>query len=171
VGSEDFQGPHCEELVSADGPTIDQLVEDGTLRVEYRPVAFLSAYSTRALNAAVCVNRAGGSPAFKMMHEQLFAHQPPEGSDGLSNAQLTSYADQALGGQRPAVATCIDDGTFDSWGSSATDAFSKATSNYPSGASTPTVLLDGTLVSATDLASYLSDPAAFRTAVEELAAG
>jgi protein-disulfide isomerase len=166
VAYEDFQCPHCEEFESTVGSTIDKDVANGSLRVEYRPVAFLSAYSTRALNAAVCVNQAGGSAAFAKFHHTLFAHQPAEGGSGLSNDQLITYANQALGKPDASVATCINGGVFDDWARSATDAFSKATSNYPSGSSTPTVLLNGKVVSTADLLTVDAFQAAVHKAAE-----
>jgi protein-disulfide isomerase len=165
VAYEDFQCPHCEEFETTFGPTVAKNIADGKLQVEYRPVAFLSEYSTRALNAAVCVNKYGGVAAFKKFHGTLFANQPPEGGSGLPNSQLITLADQAMGKSDPAVATCINDNTFSDWVSSATNAFSKATANYPTGASTPTLVLNGTLLPSSALASV----AAFQAAIDHAA--
>jgi protein-disulfide isomerase len=167
VAYEDFQCPHCEEFESQLGATVDKNITDGKLRVEYRPVSFLDEYSTRALNAAVCVNRAGGTAAFKKFHDTLYANQPPEGGSGLPNSRLITYANQSLGKSNASVASCINDETFKDWTVSATDAFSKATAHYPSGASTPTVLMNGQVVSAADLVQYQGNPTAFQAAIDK----
>lgn len=165
VAYEDFQCPNCKNFEATMGDTVAKNVQDGTLKVEYRPVAFLSKYSTRALNAAVCVHRAGGADAFSKFHNLLFTNQPPEGGDGLPNSQLITYANQALGTSSPAVEKCINDGTFDDWASSATDSFSKATANYPSGPSTPTLVLNGQVMTSDQLAS----PESFQAAIDQAA--
>jgi protein-disulfide isomerase len=139
---EDFQCPVCRQVEAIIGPTVDRYVENGTVRVEYRPIAFLDAastteYSSRALNAAACVLDERGTDAFVRMHDLLFADQPPEGTDGLSDAQLTALAARA-GAGRETVAGCIDDQRFASWAAAATEQASKDGVN-----ATPTILVDG----------------------------
>jgi protein-disulfide isomerase len=63
---EDFLCPICRRFEEQTGGMIAQLVADGTVRVRYRPLAFLDRlstddYSTRALNAAAVVADAAGS--------------------------------------------------------------------------------------------------------------
>lgn len=139
---EDFQCPVCEAFEDADGTMLNQKTADGTLKVEYRPIAFLDGmsstnYSSRALNAAACVRDEATIAAWKAYHDLLFKEQPDEGSAGLSDAQLTTLASRA-GATVPAVGRCIAANTFKNWVSSATEAASK-----DGVAGTPTVRLNG----------------------------
>jgi protein-disulfide isomerase len=140
---EDFQCPVCASFEAANGATLDQLVQDGTVRLVYHPIAFLDRasttdYSTRALNAAgVVLDRAGVEP-FARFHDLLFAAQPPEGGAGLSDDRLVDLAAQA-GASGEAVGQGIRDRVFGDWVRQVTDAASRAGVN-----ATPTVLVDGT---------------------------
>jgi protein-disulfide isomerase len=138
---EDFQCPVCRQVEAIIGPTVDRFVEDGTVRVEYRPIAFLdeastTEYSSRALNAAACVLDERGSGAFVRMHDLLFSEQPPEGTAGLSNEQLATLATRA--GASREVGGCIDGERFAGWVDAATEQASKDGVN-----ATPTILADG----------------------------
>jgi protein-disulfide isomerase len=139
---EDFQCPVCRQVEAIIGPTVDRFVDNGTVRVEYRPIAFLdaastTAYSSRALNAAACVLDERGTGAFVRMHGLLFDEQPAEGTAGLSDDQLTTLAARA-GADREAVSGCIDDERFAGWVDAATERASKDGVN-----ATPTILVDG----------------------------
>lgn len=139
---EDFQCPVCRQVEAIVGPTVDRLVESGTVRVEYRPIAFLdaastTAYSSRALNAAACVLDERETGAFVRMHDLMFSEQPPEGTAGLSDEQLSALAARA-GANNEVVGGCIDDERFAGWVDAATEQASKDGVN-----ATPTILLDG----------------------------
>lgn len=149
---EDFQCPVCKSFEDLDAATMQKYVDDGTLKVEYRPVAILdrsstTEYSTRALNAAACVSNATDVATWKKFHDLLYANQPPEQTAGLTDDQLVTYATQAGAGSA-AVGTCIKDRTFGDWSSSATEAFSKAGLS-----GTPTVQLNGQTVDNSTLSS------------------
>jgi protein-disulfide isomerase len=138
---EDFQCPACRAVESYLDPTIDEYVEQGTVRVVYRPMAFLddastTAYSSRALGAAGCVLDQAGREAFVRMHDLLFDNQPAEGTEGLSDDQLIDLAVRA-GAERSTVASCVDDERFAGWVAAATDQASKDGIT-----STPTLLID-----------------------------
>jgi len=140
---EDFQCPACRATEAYLRPTIDRLVEDGTVRIEYHPIAFLDAasttdYSSRALGAAACVLDRAGIDAYLRMHDLLYLNQPPEGSAGLTDDQLADLAQQA-GADRAAVAACMEEGTFAAWVDAATEQASKDDVN-----ATPTLLVNGT---------------------------
>jgi protein-disulfide isomerase len=145
---EDYQCPACRATEAYLRPTIDRLVENSSVRVEYHPIAFLDAasttdYSSRALAAAACVLDQAGDDAYLRMHDLLYLNQPPEGSAGLSDDQLADLAQQA-GANRAAVADCMDRGTFAGWVQAATEQASKDGVN-----ATPTVLANGTEVTFT----------------------
>lgn len=145
---EDFQCPACRATEAYLRPTVDRLVAEGAVRVEYHPIAFLdnastTDYSSRALGAAACVLDTAGDDAYLRMHDLLFLNQPPEGSAGLSDDQLADLAQQA-GADRGAVADCMGQGRFAGWVVAATEQASEEGVTQ-----TPTLLVDGTLLELT----------------------
>lgn len=139
---EDFQCPACKQMEELIGETLTQGIDDKTISVEYRPVAFLDGqsttdYSSRALATAACVLDQDGADTYFALHDLLFTNQPEEGTAGLSDEELAGLAEQA-GADKAAVEKCQDDGTFDGWAKSATDDWSKAGFT-----GTPTILVDG----------------------------
>jgi protein-disulfide isomerase len=139
---EDLQCPICKAFESRAGGTLAQLVASGTVVVHYHPMAFLDSsanqqYATRALNAAAVVLNAAGDGAFQKFHDLLYAHQSPETGPGLTDAQLTAYAQQ-VGVRGPAVEKAIDDLTYGDWVKKVTDQASK-----DGVTGTPTVLVGG----------------------------
>ncbi|HEX8498550.1 MAG TPA: thioredoxin domain-containing protein, partial [Actinomycetales bacterium] len=135
---EDFQCPACRDFESLSGATLAGFVADGTVKVEYRPVAILdrfssTEYSSRALNAAGCVI-AAAPQQFTRFHSLLFANQPAESSAGLDDARLTALGQQV--GAR--IGTCVTDQTYSGWAARVTDQASK-----DGLAGTPTVQVDG----------------------------
>jgi protein-disulfide isomerase len=136
---EDFQCPICQSFEQNVGPTIDQLREDGKIKVEYRSIAFLDRmsstnYSTRSLNAAACV-RDSSPDAYEKFHDLLFENQPPENTAGLPDSKLVDLAKQAGATN---VEQCIKDTQFKDWTAKVTDAASKDGVN-----GTPTVRVNG----------------------------
>jgi protein-disulfide isomerase len=171
IAYEDFQCPICDDLETTYGTLMAKNIADGKLSIEYRPVTFLdrsslNQYSSRALNAAVCVAKYGGITDFKKYHDYLFAHQPKEDTAGPENSALISDATSIMGKAVPAVASCINGGSFDAWGTSATNEWSKTTSKYPSGESTPTLVMNGTLVPTSE---YTSGAATFQAFIDKSA--
>jgi protein-disulfide isomerase len=137
---EDFICPACkgwEEQVSG---YVDEQVESGALRVEYRPIAFLddastTDYSSRAANAAACVFDNDGTEVFHEYHDLLFDNQPAEGGPGLDDAQLIDLAAQAGADD---VESCVENQDFEDW---VVDANDQASQNNV--VSTPTILVEG----------------------------
>lgn len=111
----DFMCPSCGDFHSSYATTLDRLRNEGQITVEYRPVTFLDGesttrYSSRAAAAAACV--ANASPhKYASFLSQLYAHQPAQGSSGLSDQELKSLA-SAAGAD---AAECIDSGTYLAW--------------------------------------------------------
>lgn len=162
---EDFQCPFCAQFEQALSSTLDQNVDDGTIRIVYRPLAFLDRasttdYSSRALETAACTLDDGGTEAFFALHTALFANQPPEGGEGLSDEELATLAGDA-GADADVVAQCQDDDTYAGWVKAATDAASK-----DGVSSTPTYLVDGEQVEFTDVTSA---PTALQEAIDAAA--
>jgi protein-disulfide isomerase len=137
---EDFICPVCGEFEKADAKGIEQIAKDGTANFRYHSLGFLDAnsspagYSTRAASAAAAMPNV---TAWKKFHDLLYAHQPKEGTAGLSNKQLISYGKQA-GAKDPALSKAINGSTYKSWVSKITDAASKGNVT-----GTPTVRIDG----------------------------
>ena len=163
---EDLQCPACRAFEEAQHATLERWAKQGVIRLVYKPVAFLdrastTGYSTRALIAAAAVVDSAPA-AFPAFHDLLYAHQPAEGSAGLTDAQLVDYAVQA-GAPRDAVASALATRRYQGWTVQRTEDFS---TRYTS---TPTVLVNGTVVAPDDPTSVIST-ASLRAAVAKAAA-
>lgn len=152
---EDFQCPICRTFEEQSGAFLDDLVKKGEITVEYRIFAFLDGqssteYSTRSGSAAMAVLDKSGVATFKKFHGLLFANQPPEGGEGLSDATLIDLAEQA---GATGVSQDIEDQTFAPW---IRKALAAGKANGIGG--TPTVEVDGKPVNATqaDLAAAIA---------------
>ena len=124
VLTEDFQCPACASFEAQTGPFLQSLVASGDIEIEYRPVAFLdnassNEYSSRSLNAAMCVLDADGVGAYKQMHDLLYARQPAEGGAGPDDDELFATAQEA---GYTGSAECIDQKRFGPWISDAYEA-------------------------------------------------
>jgi protein-disulfide isomerase len=114
----DFQRTNAEQL--------QPLVKDGAVTMEVHPIAILTShsngtrYSLRAANAAACV--ANYSPnSFWSFNNSLFDNQPKEGGSGLTDAQLKQRATAAGANAGTSISSCIDDGTYKNWVTTASD--------------------------------------------------
>lgn len=115
---QDYMCPYCGQFERANRPDLEQLVDDGTVRLVIHPLAFLDAqsagsrYSSRAANAAVTVaqHQPDKLLAFNAI---LYDRQPAEGSEGLSDDQIAELA-RTVG---------VDDATIQRFGSEETTAF------------------------------------------------
>lgn len=140
--AEDLQCPVCKQFEETSGDKLRELAESGDAKIEYRGVAFLdrassTEYSSRALNAWACVADQGDEDAWSAFHQAMYAQQPAEGGEGLTDAQLVDIATEA-GADEDAVTSCIDDGTYRDW---VTYTTGQATDAGIDG--TPTVFVDG----------------------------
>lgn len=137
----DYMCPACGAFESANGEELDRLVEDGTARLELRPISFLdrtsngTEYSTRTANAIATV--ADGAPEqVWAFHRALYAAQPEEGTDGLDDERIAEIAEEA--GVPAAVVDRFEERTYDGWVASVTEeAFDSGVTG------TPTVKVDG----------------------------
>ncbi|MFI2103038.1 DsbA family protein [Isoptericola sp. NPDC019693] len=149
----DYMCPVCGQFEQVNAADIDEMVGAGDATVVYHPVSILDRlsagtdYSTRSGAAAAYV--ADKAPeAFPAFHAALFTNQPAENTEGLSDEQLASYAEEA--GAPADVASAIEDGTarqtFGQYVHSATQEATadEALQNPQSGSfGTPTVVVDG----------------------------
>jgi len=160
----DYFCPICGQFEDANGDQLTTWLESGAANVEIFPMAILdrasqgTKYATRAANAAACV--ADSSPdQYYDFHNILFANQPEEGTEGLSDEELIAFTEEAGVSEPGTVAKCIDDQKFKSW---VADARTRAQngpifdSNVAKIAGTPTVIVNGLKYT-----GALDDPKAF----------
>ncbi|BDU08877.1 DsbA family protein [Nocardia cyriacigeorgica] len=112
----DLQCPICKLFEEANGQVLADGVANGSVKVEYNIASFLDEMSTtdfssRGANAAYCVTDTGVDK-FQAWLQAMFAQQPPEGGNGLSDEQLIEIA-KSVGYTDPSVAQCITDRTYD----------------------------------------------------------
>jgi protein-disulfide isomerase len=137
----DYMCPYCRRFERDNAADIQELVDRGVALLVIHPIAILdrlsegTMYSTRAAAAAYAV--AAGSPQhFGAFNTALFRDQPPEGSPGLSEGELTEVAEGV--GIAKAVGDTFADDQFLRAATSATAAAVDAGLQ-----GTPTVLLTG----------------------------
>ena len=160
----DYFCPICGQFEDANGDQLTTWLESGAANVEIFPMAILdrasqgTKYATRAANAAACV--ADSSPdQYYGFHNILFANQPEEGTEGLSDEELIAFTEEAGVSNPSAIAECIDEQTFKGW---VADARTRAQngpifdSNVEKIAGTPTVIVNGLKYT-----GALDDPKAF----------
>jgi protein-disulfide isomerase len=142
---EDFMCPACKQAEDLNDAQFDAWIKEGSAKIIYKPVSILdrfsqgTEYSTRAASAAAAVIDIKPD-AFLTFHTLLYANQPAENSNGLTDAQLVDYAVQA-GVDKAAIEPAITTQKFKGWVADTTDAFSKA--GYTG---TPTIVVNGTKV-------------------------
>ncbi len=162
----DFICPWCAQFELTQAETLDELRSQGIVDVYYHPLSYLdpqssgTQYSTRAASAAALV--AQESPEFFLdFVKLLMANQPPEGSTGLSDDQIQSFALAA--GVSDAVVAKIPDHEYAGWVRSASEAASKRGVVY-----TPTIGFNGGIQDPTDPASVQwTQEGALRQAITE----
>lgn len=160
---QDFMCPYCGRFEQANGETLAQLVDEGTVRMEIHPMSFLDAasngseYSTRSANAFVTAAKADPEHTLDF-NAALYAKQPAEGSRGLTDEQI---AQLALGaGIDQAVVDTFTDMQYEDWVKEGTK------DDFASGITgTPTVMIDGETFS-----GDLYTPGPLATAIETAAA-
>jgi protein-disulfide isomerase len=147
----DFICPWCAHFEITQAETLDELRAAGLVDVYYHPLAYLDGassgteYSTRAASAAVLVYQEAPE-SFLEFVQQLMENQPAEGSAGLTDEQIQSFA--SLAGVSDAVVAKIPDHEYAAWVRSASDEASKAGVAY-----TPTLGINGAIQDPTDAAS------------------
>jgi protein-disulfide isomerase len=138
----DFLCPYCRRFELSSGPTLALMVADREISIAYHPMDFLdeastTRYSTRAAAASGCAADQG---RFADYAHALFAHQPPEGGAGLSDAELAGLAPEA-GLAEAEFAACLSGGQYLDW-----PPFVTARATAAGVSATPTVLVAGAMV-------------------------
>jgi protein-disulfide isomerase len=165
----DYGCPYCNQFETTNGAQIEELVAAGYATLEVHPISILdrvfagSEYPTRAANAMACV--AAEEPnAFLDANAALFANQPAEGTEGLTDDGIREILDGA-GALNDEVSACIGDRRYEGWVVAATeratsdpDLANPDTGNF----GTPTVLVNGVRYT-----GPLDDASAFATFVAQ----
>lgn len=145
----DYLCPNCGLFEERNGEQLREWIGNEAATVEYHPLAIFTAkaqgYSLRAANAAACV--AEYQPdAFFAFHEALFAEQPEENSEGLSDEQILEIAADADVTTNSRFESCVTEQRFRRWVNEATQ---RALAGPISGTdvaaieSTPTIIVNG----------------------------
>lgn len=147
----DYLCPNCGVFEERNGAQLRTWLEKGAATVEYHPIAIFTSksngtqYALRAANAAACI--AEFSPdEFFAFHEALFADQPEENTDGLSDVDLVETAESVGVGNLGNIEDCVQTQRFRSWVIEATQRAVSgpiASSDVASVESTPTIIVNG----------------------------
>jgi protein-disulfide isomerase len=140
----DFQCPFCRQFELASGEALTEMATGGLISLAYHPMNFLDAastthYSTRAVASSGCAADGG---RFAEYTHALFVNQPPEGSAGLTDAELVEIG-RSVGLPDAAFADCVQEGRYLDWPPYVTAMAASRGVN-----ATPTVLVDGEAVPA-----------------------
>jgi protein-disulfide isomerase len=140
---EDFMCPICHEFETESGATLKQLAAAHKVTLRYHPIAILdrasngTEYSTRSAGAAAAAAQGG---KFIEYHDVLYANQPAENSNGLTDAKLIDLG-KSVGLTSSAFADAVNGKTYTAW---ATQVTGTAAANGVNG--TPTVKVAGKVV-------------------------
>jgi protein-disulfide isomerase len=136
---EDFHCPHCADFEEQLGPTLTAAQNQGQVKIELYPMAFIDQGSTAAANALACAAEAGIGQGYYL---SLFANHTLRWSD----EQLVDLAGKLGGPDSGSFASCVTGKAHASWVSSI-----NAAANSNGVTATPTMFLDGSPVSIADL--------------------
>jgi protein-disulfide isomerase len=141
----DFGCPACANFESATSQALSTYVDQDQIRLRYRLVSAIdrtspNEFSRRSIAAAGCVLEQEDPQVWSDFKASVYAGQPPEGEDGLSDTQLIGLA-TAAGADEAEVTECVDEGRWLDWADAVDD---QAAGDY---SATPTIFVDGERVS------------------------
>jgi len=102
----DFGCPHCATFSETVHQLIDAYVADGTLKITFKPLSFVTPNSPTAAAAGLCAADQG---MFWEMHDAMFNLLSTQGSSAFAANTLTSVAAE-LGLDEDAFGDCLNDG-------------------------------------------------------------
>ena len=139
----DYQCPACAAFFNQDQPAlIKNYVDTNKISFTFVPFSFIGSESVAAAQAAYC---AGDQGKYWQYHDQLYNDQHGENQGYFSTSRLEGYA-QTLGLNMDQFKQCFEGGKYkDQVQSDYNYAVSKNVN------STPSFLVDGQLVTPTDL--------------------
>ncbi|HEX5860121.1 MAG TPA: thioredoxin domain-containing protein [Microbacterium sp.] len=143
----DFMCPVCGDFEAAYGPSIEGLVDDGSITLDIHPISILdrasqgTEFSTRAANAMYCVAVSDADASLPFMNA-MFENQPAEATPGLSDEQILAIAS---GVGVTDIDDCVTDGTYAKY---VTDMTAKTpVAPGAAGIGTPTIAVNGEVIS------------------------
>jgi protein-disulfide isomerase len=138
---EDFMCPVCNHFEQQSGATLKGYISSNKITLRYHPVSILdrasngTEYSTRSAGAAAAAAEEG---KFIELHDVLYANQPEENSNGLTNDKIIELA-KSVGLTSDKFVKAVNDGTYKPWATKVTETFS---ARHFTG--TPTIVVNGT---------------------------
>jgi len=130
----DFQCPFCKQFEEQSGETINQLADEGKVRVVFHPVSFIGAESKAAANAFGCAIDEGRGEEFI---PAVYAEQRAENSGVFTEDKLIAIGG-SVGASGDAFESCVQDNSYAVW---VDDVAARA--NDTGITQTPTVQLEG----------------------------
>lgn len=115
----DYMCPACNQFEQAYAAQIQSWVDDGSVTVNYHPLTILdrlssgTEYSSRAAAAAVCAADVG-QQEFLDYTLALYADQPAENSEGLTDDELIAIGRNEVG-LGSDWESCVNDDTYRGW--------------------------------------------------------
>ena len=88
----DFGCPYCTLFAQEVEPTLSDLIEDGTLRIEWRDLAQITPTSPLAAQAGIA---AGNQGKFWEFHDAVYAAADPKGHPAYTEDSLVDFAKKA----------------------------------------------------------------------------
>lgn len=147
----DYQCADCKVFSETNRKQLSTWLESGAATFEVHPISLFdrhslgAKFSTRAANAAACV--ANYSPnSFFDFHSLLFANQPEEGTEGLTDDELVALTKRANVVSAQLIDKCVTESNYKSWVNAATAramAGPIPDSNLSRVEGTPTVIVNG----------------------------
>jgi protein-disulfide isomerase len=139
---EDPRCPACGEFEKDFHSTVNQLLSQGKIKIQYHVVSFIDRHdggsgSKNAANALACAQNVG---SFHNFHDVIYANQPDETDDAWADKSvLINLAKQVPNLDTPDFQSCVNGNSFGSWVTAVQTDFDKSGFS-----STPTILLNGT---------------------------
>jgi len=147
----DFMCPICGDFEDTYGAALQDAAANDDITLNLHPISILDRYSqntefsTRAAASVYCVAAEAPDSALDYFN-LLFENQPAENTAGLTDDELTAFADQVGAG---AAADCIADGTYKRYVTSQT--------NQHEIQGTPTVEIDGERIENSEIGTRFAD--------------
>ncbi|GAB3236882.1 hypothetical protein GCM10027447_35550 [Glycomyces halotolerans] len=152
----DYLCPACRDFEQAYADDIQGWVDEGSVTVNYHPIAILdrlsqgTEYSTRAASAAVCAADVG-EQEFLDYTVALYEAQPAENTPGLSDEELKSIGEEEAG-LGADWRRCVDGETYHGWVREGTE----AATGRQGVQGTPTARVNGESVELADFAQEVN---------------
>lgn len=102
----DFQCPHCKTFVqSVEQPLVQEYVETGKVRYDYKHFIVISRESADAANASECAAEQG---FFWPYHDLLFEQQLAQGRDTVGKPNLKAFGGRIAGLNASQFNACVE---------------------------------------------------------------